>query len=146
MMFGCRRYRRLYSESTDRILTTREKTFLDSHVARCSKCADSSEEVSLALNMLRGAAMEPQCCQQFDERVARLVRLQKARSEFRYWSPMFLSAAVTAVVVLAAVQMLTQSASLPVFKSNPRFAPEVKRTVSPEVLPELRYGRNMYQK
>lgn len=143
LRISCRRFRNLVRQKDDRNLTSDESSFVDSHRLNCEGCFEYEESTIGSLNMLRSSMYEPEPSAGFDDRLIRRIRLQSARTQFSYWSPMVLSATVTAVVVLAAVQLLTQSSNLPVFKADPRFSPEARRSVVEGPLPDFRFTSEM---
>lgn len=105
------------------------------HRAVCRSCEAEEADTSFALNMLRGAALEPEVGFSFDERIMRLHRVRAVKQSFRYWSPAVLGAAIACVAVLAALQMLSRPSSLPTL-GVPQ--PEARRMpVRTSVYPDL---------
>ena len=89
---------------------------MDAHRIVCEVCEEHELQGSMSLNMLRGAAMEAEPREGFDDRVVRLVKLQTARN-LRYWSPAIMGAAVAGVVLLAALQIISRPQALPQLNS-----------------------------
>lgn len=117
--FGCGKFGWLISEWEDRALTKKELKFLDEHRQVCSCCARREEATSLALNMLRESRLEPAAPQMsFDVRVIRRVRLQAVRLSMQYWSPAIFGAAIAAVALVSALQMLTRTNQMPIFRAG----------------------------
>lgn len=114
-LFGCTKFGRLLSDSQDRLVSDGERRFMDRHRSVCPKCRRMERENDLALNMLRMAAFDIDAEPHFDQRVLRRHKLDSMRVEIRNWSPAFWSAAFAVVAILAALQMVSRSAQLPVF-------------------------------
>lgn len=112
-VFGCRKFRRLVSESMDGSVSVHESVFMGRHRRVCLSCRLAEHQSSLALNMLRDAALEAQRSPTFDDRLLRRVRLQFRRAKIDYWSPAMFGAAIAGIAVLAALQMITQTSKLP---------------------------------
>ena len=73
----------------------------------------------MALNMLRESRLEPSASGMgFDIRVIRRVRLQSVRLSVQYWSPALFGAAIAAVALVSALQMLSRTSELPVFRAG----------------------------
>jgi len=117
--FGCGKFGWLVSESEDRLLTSKEVKFLESHRSVCRECARREEATSLALNMLRESSIVPSAPERgFDIRVIRRVRLQTVRLSVQYWSPAIFGAAIAAVALVSALQMLARTNEMPVFRAG----------------------------
>jgi len=116
--FGCGKFNWLASEREDRDLTARELRFLARHRSVCDVCAKGEEAASMALNMLRQARLEDtEASPRFNRRVIRRFRLSNIRGSFQYWSPAVYGAAIAAVALIAALQLLARSSQLPVFRA-----------------------------
>ncbi len=113
-LFGCGKFAWLASESHDRLLSSRERSFMDRHRAVCGECERAEWSGAMALNMLRESSMEPVFGAGFEDRVLRRHRVQTVRASLGYWSPAFLGASIAMVAILAGLQMVTRSAELPV--------------------------------
>ncbi len=74
----------------------------------------------MALNMLREIKLEPEVSPQFDQRVLRRLRVQNSREGFSYWSPALVGAAIAAVTLLGALQLIAHSPSTPEFSGSQR--------------------------
>ena len=73
----------------------------------------------MALNMLRESRLDPSTSGSgFDIRVIRRVRLQTVRLSVQYWSPAIFGAAIAAVALVSALQMLARTSELPVFRAG----------------------------
>lgn len=117
--FGCGKFGWLASEAEDRLLTSRERMFLDCHREVCRQCAAKEEASALALNMLRKARLEAELpAQSFDTRLMRRLRVQSVRMGVQYWSPAVFGAAIAAVALVSALQLLARSNELPVFNAG----------------------------
>jgi predicted anti-sigma-YlaC factor YlaD len=112
-LFSCKRFRRLVHEDLDRELTIREQTFLEAHRRSCASCRLAATQGALALSMLRMAAMDPEPAPQFEERVLRRYKVEAVRASLQFWSPALVGALVAGVAVLAALQIVSNSARLP---------------------------------
>ena len=134
--FGCGKFGWLVSESEDRLLSAKEVSFLDRHRDVCWDCARREEATSLALNMLRESRLEPNGAETgFDIRVIRRVRLQTVRLSVQYWSPAIFGAAIAAVALVSALQMLARTSELPVFRTG---ASEARRIeLGAPVIPDI---------
>ena len=102
----------------DRDLASREEGFMVKHRDACWPCRSAEGQSTLALNMLRASAMDPEEAPAFEARLLRRLRLQTVRAGFNYWSPAFFGAAIAGVAILAAMQMITNSANLPSLPLN----------------------------
>jgi hypothetical protein len=117
--FGCGKFGWLASEAEDRVLTSKEELFMSRHRTVCRECAASEEDSSLALNMLREAKLEVEPAERsFDTRLIRRLRVQSVRMGMQYWSPAVFGAAIAAVALISALQMLARTHELPVFKTG----------------------------
>ena len=134
--FGCGKFGWLLSESEDRLLTSKEVRFLDRHRSVCRDCARTEEASSMALNMLRESRLDPSTSGSgFDIRVIRRVRLQTVRLSVQYWSPAIFGAAIAAVALVSALQMLARTSELPVFRAG---ASEARRIqLGGPVIPDI---------
>lgn len=112
-VFGCRKYRKLAYEARDRVLTDAEILFMQKHEAVCLACEHEMQQSAVALNLLSEAQLEPEISPNFDTRIIRRLKTEFIRSSFKYWSPAMVGAAVGALVILAAIQMIAQSSRLP---------------------------------
>ena len=131
--FGCGKYRWLSYEALDRDLNQKEKEFVEQHEANCVRCEGYMAKGFAALNMLRGQALEPAPKLSFDERVLRRYRVISVKASLRYWSPAVIGAAVAGLVILAALQMISQTSQLPAF-SNPRGEARLATPAFPDTL------------
>jgi hypothetical protein len=139
-LFGCGKFEWLALEAEDRPLSPAERRFVERHRGVCASCELTARQTSMALNMLREAALEPEVTPSFEDRVLRRHKLGQARASIRYWSPAVLGAAVAMVAVLAALQLVAQTAQLPDFR-----APGADARRSDEntrVFPRLNLDRN----
>jgi hypothetical protein len=69
--------------------------------------------------MLRESRLEPTTPQLgFDIRVIRRVRLQAVRLSMQYWSPAIFGAAIAAVALVSALQMLARTNEMPIFRAG----------------------------
>ena len=116
--FGCGKFSWLASAAEDRLLMNKERHFMDRHRAVCLQCMKREEASALALNMLREARLEvPTPESAYDVRLLRRLRIQSMRSA-SYWSPAFFGAAIAAVSLVSALQLLSRSGDLPVFHTG----------------------------
>lgn len=106
------------------------------HRAVCRGCARTEEAASMALNMLRESRIEPDTPETgWDVRVIRRVRLQSVRLSVQYWSPAIFGAAIAAVALVSALQMLARTSDLPVFRAG---ASEARRIqLGGPVIPDI---------
>ena len=88
------------------------------HRLVCPQCLESEGQSRLALNMLRSTALEAEHSPTFDFRLIRRWRVQTFRARMGYWSPAMFGAAIAGIAVIAALQMITQSSSLPSIRSS----------------------------
>lgn len=116
-LLSCRRFRRLAHETQDRALTHREQGFLESHRRRCAACRLAETQGALALSMLRMAAIDAQPAPQFEERVLRRYKVQRVQASLQFWSPALIGAFVAGITVLAALQIVSNSSSLPALQT-----------------------------
>jgi hypothetical protein len=85
--------------------------------------------------MLRMSAIEADAAPQFEERVLRRYRVQKVHQSLSFWSPALIGACVAAVLVLAALQIVSNSSRLPALRSP---GAEAQRTIDrAPVFPDL---------
>jgi hypothetical protein len=131
-MFGCKKFQKLSYDLRDRELTPKELGFLQKHETTCQECGKSMELASMALDMLKTQALEPELCPNFESKVIRQYRIELKRTSLRYWSPAVVGAAVAGLVVLAAMQMIAQSSQLPSFK-----VPAGEARLSKPAIPDL---------
>lgn len=77
--------------------------------------------------MLRESSLVPDAPESgFDMRVIRRVRLQTVRLSVQYWSPAIFGAAIAAVALVSALQMLARTSELPVFRAGTSEARRIK--------------------
>lgn len=109
MKSACDRYLLLTEEKRDRDLSTAELNFLRDHASGCAECAQLAQQGALALDLLRGAAIEVEEPEDstFQRRVTRRWKLQNVQSGFRFWSPVMVGAVLSLLAVLAGLQILT---------------------------------------
>lgn len=119
-LFGCRRFRRLSWEASDRILSERELMFLDRHRAVCLPCVSAERQGVQAFDALRSIALDAHPTPMFSERVIRKVRVSRARERVRYLSPALVGAGIACVVMFAALQTLqiASSTGIPPFRAG----------------------------
>lgn len=137
-LFGCTKFGRLVSETQDRLISDRERRFMERHRAVCVQCRRKERDSDLALNMLRLAAFEVEAEPQFDQRVIRRHRLDNVREDIRYWSPTTWGAAFAVMAILAALQMVSRSSQLPVFHTPGSDARRVE--VETPIIPDWNPG------
>lgn len=126
-LFGCGKFGWLASEAEDRLLTSQEREFMARHRAVCPACVRQEEASALALNMLRESRLEsPLPGGQYETRLMRRLRVQTVRIGMVDWSPAFLGAAIAAVALVSALQMLARSSELPVFRTGTSEARRIK--------------------
>jgi hypothetical protein len=117
--FGCGKFSWLASEAEDRLLTSKERAFMDRHRSACFSCARREEASALALNMLREARLDSQLpAPQYETRLLRRLRVQTLRMGMVDWSPALFGAAIAAVALISALQMLARSSELPIFRAG----------------------------
>ena len=131
--FGCGKYRWLSYEAIDRDLSEHELDFVARHESGCARCEKHMDKGFAALNMLRGQTLEAAPKAGFDERVLRRYRVISVRASLRYWSPAMIGAAVAGLVILAALQMITQSSQISAF-SAPRGEARLSTPAFPDTL------------
>lgn len=105
-------------EQGDRELSPREANFLALHREVCRPCERREIEGASALDLLRMGALQPEVRPQYEERVLRKLRVQTARDTWRYWSPALTGAAIAGVAIISAMQMVSRSTTLPVFRPS----------------------------
>jgi hypothetical protein len=117
--FGCGKFGWLSSESEDRPLTEIERSFMERHRAVCNDCVRREEAAAMALNMLRESGIEAeQPARSYDLRLIRRVRVQAVRASAQYWSPVVFGAAIATLVLVGALQLVSRSGQLPVFRAG----------------------------
>jgi hypothetical protein len=114
---SCKRFSRLINDREDRPLRVDEQAFLDTHQSTCEACAELHRS-SLGLNMLRLCSMEEEVSEGFDDRVVRMVKNQRRRMSWSYWSPALCGGVVACLAILAALQMISRPNKLPMFPSS----------------------------
>ena len=144
LRLGCHNFRCLSEVKDCRILTEAEERCLSEHRAQCKTCAAEEKQFSAALNMLRNSAFDAEPSAGFDDRLIRRVKVQQARGNVRYWSPMFMGATVAGLLVLAALQVVSTSSELPTFRFGGR-NPEVRNTNGASSLPNFEFAPRMKQ-
>ncbi|HMS54298.1 MAG TPA: hypothetical protein PKA27_02765 [Fimbriimonadaceae bacterium] len=139
MKIPCGFYAWLEGQSHRRVFGRLASVVSDRHTISCSDCSSDREELSLALDMLRGSSMDFEPSPQFDERLLRRVQVDRVRHSLNYWSPAFVGAAVAALVILTAIQIVSGPAEMPSIKFGNGRAPEARNTLSSEAsyLPTL---------
>ena len=70
----------------------------------------------MALDFLRSATLQPTVSPHFEERVLRRLRVYRVRDSWLYWSPAVSGAVIAGFTFVAAMQLVTASPSLPVFR------------------------------
>lgn len=110
---SCKRFQRLSLEDHDRPLAPRESEFLATHRRACASCRLAETQGALALSMLRMAAIDPEPTPLFEERVLRRYRVRTVHQSLSFWSPAIIGACVASVLVLAALQIVSNSSKLP---------------------------------
>lgn len=136
----CQRFRNLCEKRDCSDLSAAEQQFLDSHRSACARCAKEEYQFSLALDLLRDSSLETDPSPGFDERLMRRMQVQHIKGSVRYWTPVFLGAAVASLVVLAAVQVVSASSSLPTIHFGGNRAPEARRIETSSNLPNIEFS------
>lgn len=113
--------------------------WVESHQTACRTCGDRMNSMNLALDMLRSQTLEPTASPSFDQRVARMVKLDRVRHSLAYWSPALVGAAVAALVLLTAIQIVSGPSTVPIIEFGKERAPEAKnsRPYDDRMLPVL---------
>lgn len=75
-MFSCKKYISLSYAERDRDLTKSERVWMDRHQKACESCRRFTQERFAALEILRGATLEPLADPNFDQRVIRHLRFE----------------------------------------------------------------------
>jgi hypothetical protein len=136
-LFGCGKFRWLAIEKYDRDLSPREGAFYRKHREVCFTCMRFEQQGVNSMNLLRGAGIDPEISEGFDERV--LSELSKSRIRkpvFGYWSPAYAGAALAALALFATLQLATKSAEP--WTPNPNRQSPAYRFSSPQdTLPNL---------
>ena len=114
---SCRRFQRLAREDHDRVLTAREDEFMIKHRRSCTSCRLAETQGALALSMLRMAAIDAEPGPLFEQRVLRRYRIQIVHESLNFWSPAIIGACVAGVLVLAALQIVSNSSRLPAIRA-----------------------------
>jgi anti-sigma-K factor RskA len=111
MIFTSRKHaERLMEESRDRLLSPSEQRI----VARYPDVQSKLERANMALDLLRDSSMEPVTNGlEFERRIVRRLRNQRTSDGLKYWSPALIGAAVAAVALVAALQIVTRANELP---------------------------------
>jgi len=135
-LFGCGKFRYLAIEKYDRDLSPRENDFYRKHREVCFGCMRYEQQGTNAMNLVRGAMIEPEISEGFDEKVLRALDKQPRRVVFGYWSPTYTGAAVAALAILATIQLVTGS-GLNFYKGGPRQGAYNKFSSSQDTLPNL---------
>lgn len=118
-LFGCGKFGWLSSEAEDRPLTAAELRFIERHKEVCPQCVAKEAASACALNMLREAKIEADVPEQsFETRLIRRLRVQSVRLGFHYWTPALFGAAIAAVALASALQLLARTHELPVFRAG----------------------------
>ncbi len=139
-LFGCSKFGTLLSESQDRLMTDKERRFMERHRTVCTSCRRKERDNDLALNMLRMATFDVEPEPHFDQRVIRKHKLGLVREDLRYWSPTAWAAVFAGVAILAALQMVSRSSQLPIFHTPGTDARRVNAEV-PQI-PDWNPGKN----
>jgi hypothetical protein len=103
---GCRRFRKLIHERDDRVLDRQEQLFVHKHRTACPGCRTIEKSHSLALDMLRSAALDSEPGVQFEERVIRRLKVQHVRESIGYWSPAIAGASLACLALFAALTLM----------------------------------------
>lgn len=142
---ACCKYRRLSEIADMRLLSASEELFLSSHARTCGTCAGENEQFQLAMNMLRGAELEVTPSRNFNDRLIRRIKVQQVKGSVRYWSPMFVGAALAGLVLIASLHMITASSQLPSIRfgngNNPETKRETRSSAYPDPIFDIRPGR-----
>lgn len=64
---------------------------------------------TMAMNLLKSEPMEFEPSPGFDQRLVRMIRVERAKSTWAYWVPAFCGAAVAALAILATMQVIDSS-------------------------------------
>lgn len=112
-MFDCFRFRRLCETREDRPLTDSEDRFMALHRTGCDRCRNHEVATSSSLNMLRSVTLSPEPDNGYDLQLVRMIRLDRARDGFAYWSPALIGAAIASFAFFALMQIVTASHTLP---------------------------------
>ena len=112
-LFGCGKFRWLAIEKFDRNLNEAEQRFFGQHKGVCLPCYLYEQQSQNSMNLLGAAILEPEISEAFDESVMRAARLQRRRASVQAWTPAFAGAAVACLAIVAALQMIAQSAAGP---------------------------------
>jgi len=122
--FARRRAERLIAESRDRELSPNEVAFLD----RYPDLSASLQKGNMALDLLKNLDWaEESSGIEFERRVVRRLKNQRTADGIKYWSPALIGAAVAAVALVAALQIITRANELPALN---RPAAEARRAPS----------------
>lgn len=127
-------------ERFDRQLSVRELSFLEAHRVTCPECRVSERQGALALSMLRNSAIEPELTPNFNERLVRRWHVQTVKNSLGFWSPAFVGAVVAALLVLASLQIVSQSGKFPTVTLNGHEARRINPpdTVFPNIVEDSR--------
>lgn len=132
MMFrnACKAYSRLLNESRDRALTPEEAAALAIHAQACNSCAQSTNSDD-GLDQLQSLSLAHEVSTTFDSRVLRKWDVYRKRATISYWSPAIAGAAIAALCLFAAIQLVSRSRELPGLSIR---GAEVRRTDAPPAL------------
>ena len=112
----CRRFRRLAVEVRDRELDDREHKFLIAHRGACDPCRRHEQSLAGAFDGLMSIVLvDAEPSHNYEERLLRRLKVSRGRDTWRYWSPALIGACVASVALLAAMQLVAQSTSLPLY-------------------------------
>jgi hypothetical protein len=116
-LFGCGKYEYLAVKLHDNELSNKELAFFEHHEALCATCRKEQELAEQGLNLLRGLVMEPhEVSAGFEDRILRRFRVQKGRESIGYWSPALAGAVVGGLILISALQLISNSGVVPVHR------------------------------
>lgn len=118
-LFGCGRYEYLAVKLQDNELSATELAFFEHHEDLCPSCRKEQELVQEGLNLLRGLVMEPhEVSDGFQDRIVRRFRVQRGRESIGYWSPALAGAVVGGLILISALQLISNSGVVPVYRDS----------------------------
>ena len=117
--FGCGKYEFLTVKLYDDELSTKELAFVERHEVQCATCRKEQALAEEGFNLLRGLVMEPQeVSDGFEDRILRRYRVAKGRESVRYWSPALAGAVVGGLILISALQLISNSGVVPVHRDS----------------------------
>ena len=112
----CARFRALLNDSQDRDLSSKERSFVQDHRARCEGCRRAQDSLQTSLNMLRSAAIDAAPANNFDKRLIRRLHVQTVKDGFSYWSPALVGCTLAFFAVFTALDLLSVRGPAPSYK------------------------------